>query len=339
VDIRKPLIIAAGLTGVAIAGRVVLHQAATAMQGRTDDELDPLFDVPALVAHHHIDSIDGGTIHIIERGVGRSLLLIHGVALQAGVWAPQLNQMADRYRVLAMDVRGHGLSTAGRDGFGRKVAARDVKSVLDHFDLRGTVVVGHSMGGMILMEFVGDFADDLEQRIAGLVFMSTAAYGVLPAGVLPVARALGRRVLARSVAGKPVPELHLSGDDDLGWTLTRLAFGARPPAKAVSQVRRFLDEVPQSTSLPSIVDLLDHDARESLPSTGTPSMVMVGSRDLLAPVYVARRIARLLPNARLEVLSGAGHQLMQERPFAVASRIDDFVALLPGKRVSGPDGV
>jgi pimeloyl-ACP methyl ester carboxylesterase len=335
VSVRKPLIVAAGLTGLAVAGRVVLHHAATTMQARTDVELDPLFDVPADVAHHYVDSVDGGTIHIIERGVGRPLLLIHGIALQAGVWAPQLNQMADRYRVLAMDVRGHGLSTAGGDGFGRRMAAHDVKSVLDHFDLRGTIAVGHSMGGMILMEFVRDFAADLEQRIAGLVFMSTAAYGILPRPALPLARALGRRAQARTVAGKRVPELRLSGNDDLGWILARLAFGARPPAKAVNQVRHFLEEVPQSTSLPSGIDLLYHDARQFLASTRTHSMVMVGSRDLLAPVYVARRIARLLPSARLEVLRGAGHQLMEERPFAVASLIDDFVAGLPGQ---GPPG-
>jgi pimeloyl-ACP methyl ester carboxylesterase len=155
--------------------------------------------------------------------------------------------------------------------------------------------------------------------------MDTAAFQILPRPALPVAQAFGRRVRTRYENGRPVPHRQ-AGEDDLSWVAARLAFGRRPSAKAVGQVRRFLEEVPQSTSLPSGVDLLDHDAREALVATRTPSLVLVGSRDLLTPVYAARRIARFLPYSRLEILPGAGHQLMQERPREVAALLDDFVA-------------
>lgn len=319
----------ATLSAAALAGgRRAVRRSVQTLKANTDPAVDHLFDLPADVTEHRVDSHDGGSIRLVERGAGRPLLLIHGITLQAGVWSPQLHTMADRYRVLAMDVRGHGGSEAGRDGFGRKVAARDVAAVLEHFDLRDAIVVGHSMGGMILMEFAGDFPDHLDERVAGLVFMDTAAYQLLPRPALPVAQALGRRVKRRFEAGRPVPQRAV-GDDDLSWFLARLAFGAEPSARAVDQVRRYLQEVPQSTSLPSGIDLLDHDAREVLGATRTPSMVMVGSRDLLTPVWAARRIARFLPGCRLEVLPGAGHQLMQERPDEVARLLDDFVAGLP----------
>jgi pimeloyl-ACP methyl ester carboxylesterase len=277
------------------------------------------------VTHHEVASHDGGALHVVERGSGRPLLLIHGVTLQAGVWSPQFHLMADRYRILALDVRGHGKSVAGSDGFGRTVAARDVATVLEHFDLRDAIIVGHSMGGMITMEFAGDFPDELAERVAGLVFMDTAAYQILPRAVLPVAKMLGKRVNNRFSAGLPVPERKF-GDDDLSWLMTRVAFGSSPSAKAVAQVRGYLEEVPQSTSLPSWIDLLDHDAREALKATKTPSLVLVGSRDLLTPVFAARRIASFLPDAGFEVLEGAGHQLMQERPYEVARLIDEFTA-------------
>ena len=61
-------------------------------------------------------------------------------------------------------------------------------------------------------------------------------------------------------------------------------------------------------------------------ATKTPSLVLVGSRDLLTPVFAARRIASFLPDARLEVLEGAGHQLMQERPYEVARLLDEFAS-------------
>lgn len=321
-------------TGVAVtaaaatAGRYALHRSVESLKATTDPRLDPLYELPPDVTEHQIEAPDGGSLHLLERGSGRPLLLIHGVTLQAGVWAPQLHMLADRYRVLAMDVRGHGRSRAGSDGFGRKVAARDVAAVLRHFDLHDTVIVGHSMGGMILMEFAGDFPDEVAQRVAGLVFMDTAVHQLLPRAALPVAQALGRRVRSRFEAGRRIPERPI-GDDDVSWMMARMAFGSRPSAQAVDQVRRYLEEVPQSTSLPSWIDLLDHDARDALQATRTPSMVLVGSRDLLTPVYAARRIASFLPGSRLEVLPRAGHQLMQERPAEVAGLLDDFVAGLP----------
>ena len=322
---RRVTLGAAALGGTVAAGRSALRRSATAIQARTGSVLDPLYDPPDDVAHHEIRSVDGGSLHLLERGEGRPLLLVHGITLQASVWSPQLHQLTDRYRVLAMDVRGHGRSRAGTDGFGRTVAARDVVTVLEHFDLHDTVIVGHSMGGMILMELAGDFPDQLDERIAGLVFMDTAAYQLLPFPALPIAQALGRRLKLRVDRGRPVPQLRV-GENALSWVVARLAFGERPSAKAVGQLRRFLEEVPQSTSLPSWIDLLDHDARRALAATHTPSLVLVGSRDLLTPVFAARRISRLLSDSRLEVLPRAGHQLMQERPHEVARLLDDFVA-------------
>ncbi|HUE58142.1 MAG TPA: alpha/beta hydrolase [Acidimicrobiales bacterium] len=324
--------------GLATAGgRLLLKQSAESIRSRTDAELDPLYELPVDVVHHEIPSADGGTLHLIERGEGRPLLLVHGITLQAGVWAPQFHLLADRYRVMAMDVRGHGLSVAGNDGFGRRIAARDVATVLDHLDLRDVILVGHSMGGMIVMEFAGDFPDLLSERVAGLVFMDTAAYQILPKPALPIAKVLGRRINARFGRGKFVPQRKF-GEDDLSWVMARIAFGRNPSAKAVGQVRTFLEEVPQSTSLPSGIDLLDHDAREALKATKTPSLILVGSMDLLTPVWAAKRIANFLPYARFEVLEGAGHQLMQERPYEFAELLDEFSKNLsrPSTSAVGP---
>jgi pimeloyl-ACP methyl ester carboxylesterase len=140
-------------------------------------------------------------------------------------------------------------------------------------------------------------------------------------------------VKQRFESGRPVPQPQF-GDDDFSWAFARLAFGQQPSAKAIGQVRRFLEEMPQSTAVPSYLDLLDHDARGVLAATHTPSLVLVGSRDLLTPVFAARRVAGSLPHARLEVVPGAGHQLMQERPDEVAALLDEFVAALPPVRAA-----
>ena len=140
-----------------------------------------LFDLPADVTHRTVPTPDGGELHLIERGEGRPLVLLHGITLRADVWAPQFHQLADRYRVIAVDLRGHGTSTAGTDGYGLPRLATDLATVLETLDLRDAVFVGHSMGGMTIMQFCGDHPDVLDERVAGVVFVATRAHAVVPA--------------------------------------------------------------------------------------------------------------------------------------------------------------
>jgi pimeloyl-ACP methyl ester carboxylesterase len=86
--------------------------------------------------------------------------------------------------------------------------------------------------------------------------------------------------------------------------------------------------------VPSLGGLIEHDARDALRATDTPSLVVVGTRDLLTPVPSARHLAHLLPDSELVVLPRAGHQLMQERPHELAELIDAFVARLDGTEPS-----
>jgi pimeloyl-ACP methyl ester carboxylesterase len=310
-----------GAMGLAGAAAVVLARVNRAVAGRirgaVDDDLDPLYELPPDVTRHDIGSHDGGNIHVVERGAGRPLVLVHGVTLQAEAWAPLVHLLADRFRVIAVDVRGHGRSSPGADGVGRKLAAADLAAVLDHLDLRDAVVMGHSMGGMILGELCADFPAVVADRLVALVFMSTVVSHLVPPVVLPAWGRVERRTLRRVSAGRSLPRV--VGDNDRSLVVTRLAFGSRPSGAAVEQARRLGAAVDVSSYLPLWLDLLDYDGEAALESVDLPAMVLVGSRDLLTPVYMARRVAAHLRHGELHVLPGAGHQLMAERPREVAS--------------------
>ena len=167
---------------------------------------DALFDMPDDVAHRTMATRDGGELHFIERGEGRPLVLLHGITLRADVWAPQFHQLADRYRVIAVDLRGHGTSTAGTDGYGLPRLATDVATILETLDLYDAVVAGHSMGGMTVMQFCGDHPAVLDDRVAGVVFVATRAHAVVPALVAGTVRRLGDRAQARLDAGRNIPQ-------------------------------------------------------------------------------------------------------------------------------------
>jgi pimeloyl-ACP methyl ester carboxylesterase len=300
---------------------------------------DDLFDLPDDVVHHHLPTPDGGSIHAVERGRGRPLVLLHGITLRHDVWAPQFHQLSDRYRVIAVDLRGHGESTPGSDGFGIGRLADDLATLLEALDLHDAVVVGHSMGGMTAMTFCGQHPEVLAARVAGLIFVATRAHQVLPPLVDAGARALVGRGGELLASGRELPAPRAANE-----RLVRLAFGDQPHPRAVAAVADMGQAMVPEALVPSLAGLIEHDARVALRATETPSLVIVGTRDLLTPVPAGRHLAHLLPRSELVVLPRAGHQLMQERPAELAELIDAFVARIEGDEpsvaaaVAGVDG-
>lgn len=286
---------------------------------------DHLFEVPVDVTHHHIATPDGAVLHAVERGRGRPLVLVHGITLRHDVWAPQFHHLADRYRVISLDLRGHGESTVGSAGYGMARLGDDLATVLEALDLRDALVAGHSMGGMALMQFSGDHPDVLGDRVSGLVFVATQARPILTPAVVRGARHLLAKGQERVDSG-----LDLPARDLIGERVTRLAFGARPSPQAVRLVADMGRSMEPVSLVGSVTGLLDHDGVAALRDTDTPSMVVVGTRDTLTPVPNARHLARLLPDCDFVVLPRAGHQLMQERPDELAELIDGFAERVDG---------
>lgn len=335
---RWPLAAALG-TGLTVAGVAAARAAVRRSAARHRDH-DPhaadadAFDLDALgVTVHRFPSHDEGEICVVEKGAAeaRPLVLLHGITLAARVWGYQLRDLSDRYRVLAVDLRGHGSSRAGSSGFGLGPLADDLRTALETLDLRDAIVVGHSMGGMTLMRFCGDHPDVLDERVAGVVFLATAPVIPLPPSVQralrrvsPVVQRLGER---RGWDRLPVYGV---GEGDLPYVLARRAFGRHPSHTHIELTRELVAACAPTTSFPSGLGIVVHDAEEALAATKTPAMVIGGELDNITPVAFSRRIAELLPDAELHVLRGAGHQLMLERPDELADLLARFE-----KRIAG----
>jgi pimeloyl-ACP methyl ester carboxylesterase len=317
-------VIGAGLATMA-AGYVAkqrIHRERTRVDDLAGDAV--WFDLDAVgVEHHRIASHDGGELHVVELGPedARPILLLHGITLQARIWGYQFRDLSDRYRVLAADLRGHGASTAGTDGFGLDRIARDVVTTLEALDLRDAIVVGHSMGGMATMQFAGDHPDVLAERVAGLAFVATTPIVPFPAFV--------QRLLLRVDAGRldRLP-MYRFRPGDVSYAMARRAFGRHPSPLHVELTRELLAECAGPTMIGSGFGMVAHDAEQALAATRTPSLVVGGECDNLLPPAMARRIAELLPDSELHVLEGCGHQIMLERPKELAALLDAFAARL-----------
>ena len=328
---RLPLALAMGAGLATVAGAAVVANRRYAARHRSvaDDRAGDVdaFDLDALgVSRHRVPTHDGGELLVVEKGPveGRPLVLLHGITLQARVWGYQLRDLSDRFRVVAPDLRGHGASRAGDEGYGLPLLARDVRTVLEVLDLRGAIVVGHSMGGMALMQFCADHPDALDERVAGCVFLATSPIVPLPRLVQsalrwahPRLQGLGeRRGWDRAPAPRPPA--------DLEYNLTRRAFGRHPSPLHVELTRQLSGAMVPAAMWPTGLGLVVHDAEAALARTKTPALVIAGELDRVLPVAMSRRIADTLPDATLHVLEGAGHQLMLERPVELAELLDAF---------------
>jgi pimeloyl-ACP methyl ester carboxylesterase len=270
-------------------------------------------------------------LRVVERGdrTAPPLVLLHGITMDASTWQYQLRDLSDAFRVIATDQRGHGQSTAGTDGYGLTVLARDVAELLAHLDLRDAILLGHSMGAAVVMRLCRDHAPVVGERVRGIVLLSAGPGFDLPP-------ALERAILTSAALGLRTAELlrfrgwYGFGERDVSTALVRLAFGARPSSTHIEWTRQIVAGQDGEAMLRSGFGMADHDGVRAVRSVHTPTMLIVGSHDLLTPPRLARRIHRAFPPgvARLDVVDGPGHQLMLERPDALAALVRSFASSL-----------
>ena len=318
--------VALGTGGLCLAG--LGHRAAVArIRRRADPDLDALYALPGDATQYDLETSDGGSVHVVERGTGRPLVLLHGVGLGAACWAPQLHLGADRYRVIAIDVRGHGRSNVGTAGVGHALAAADLALLLEQLDLEDAVLCGHSMGGVIIGRFCTDYPELVRQRVGGLVFMDSADKDKYSVAARRVVMSVGACLVARAEHGHPIK---VTGKPDDELVFARMAFGRKPSGVAVELARQLGHDVSDTYRTHLWVDLQSFDNRFGLARVDKPSVVLVGGSDSQTPRSMARRLQSGLRDAQLIVYPGAGHLLMLERPREVMDAIDGLVRRLQG---------
>ncbi len=320
-----------GALALGVAGVGAGVAAVAAYQGARKYRALGELDMSELALADDLESIDvvvedGSTIHGVEAGSGRPIVLLHGVTLSVATWAYQLAALQKEYRVIALDARGHGGSKSSLNGWGIEHMASDVSQVFEKLDLRDAIVVGHSMGGMITQQMCLDFPEMARERIAGTILLSTSAS---PAQSVPGFSAISRRV--------PRPDSHAAPRQararrwtppaEISYAVARLALGVDPDPRHVAHTRDMTLAMRPETVGSLLPYVVGFEVRHRLKDYPVPALVIVGSRDLLTPPRVAKPMARLIPGAEFEVVSGGGHMLMLERADWLNERIDRFARL------------
>ena len=242
---------------------------------------------------------NGRRIWFEERGVGTPLVLLHGWCMSSAVWALQIGALATSFRVIAPDLRGHGLSDPAPDGHDFRGFVRDLRLLFERLDLHDVLLVGWSLGAQVALQLRAT----TERRLHGLVLVSGTprftACGDFPHG-LQASELQGMRVRVRRNLAKTVQEFRTS----------MFAAGECDEPAAVERVRAVFTGIPvpaRQVALDGLSALAEGDMRDMLPELSLPTLVISGDRDTICLPEASAFMAGRIVNGMLRVFDGCGH--------------------------------
>jgi 3-oxoadipate enol-lactonase len=238
------------------------------------------------------------------------LVFLHGIGGAARAWRGQLEFFADRYRAIAWDMPGYGAS-APLPTVSIAALARALHDFLRQGGATKPVLIGHSIGGMIVQQLLATTPD-----IAGAVVLAQTS----PA------------------FGKPDGDWQKSfiearlGPLDRGETMVSLApalvrelVGDNPDPSGIELARDCMAAVPEATYRATMLALLGFDQRHALKNIAVPTLVLSGSKDNNAPAPMMAKMAGYIRFATYVELEGVGHLANLERPGVFNAALESFL--------------
>ncbi|MFP4554567.1 MAG: alpha/beta fold hydrolase [Actinomycetota bacterium] len=268
--------------------------------------------------------IHGHDVTYRMAGDGPVVVLIHGIAGSSTTWRAVMPALAERYTVIAPDLLGHGESSKPRGDYSLGAYASGIRDLLAVLDLGAATVIGHSLGGGIAMQFAYQFPE----RVQRLVLVASGGLGkevsplvkavTLPGAEYVVPLLLHRKI--RELGERPGAWAHSIGlrpTDTMSeiWRSYTTLTERRGQQAFIHTVRSVIDVAGQRVSAHDRLYLAE----------ALPTMIVWGDRDRIIPVDHAYQTAEAIPNARLEILEGAGHFLPWRNADRFLPLLEDFL--------------
>ena len=254
--------------------------------------------------------VDASPVAWREAGEGPVVVFLHGLGGSRTAWEPQLAALADDFRCVAGDLPGYGASPPLDGPLTFPALADAVVGLLDTLGVERAPLVGLSLGGMIALHTALERPD----RVSGLVLLDTSpAFGL--DGTDPDEWQAAR--LTPLDAGLTPADVA----EDVLRSVTGAGFGGEALDQGVAAMARIPSE-----GLRAVIDLLPtHDVRARLGEISAPTLVVVGEHDAETPPAYSEALAAGIPDARLEIVAGAGHLTNLEQPEAVNRLLAGFL--------------
>jgi len=260
--------------------------------------------------------VNGVRLHVVDEGRGEPILLLHGFTGSAASWDTVAKALVSRRRVIRVDLLGHGRSSCPVDParYSLAQAAADLLAVMDARGVKRFTAAGYSMGGRAALHL----ALQAPERVQALV-LESASYGI-PDPAERAARRAQDEALAQRIEREGI-EAFVAYWERLPLFETQRRL---PPEVREAVRRERLGHSPAglAASLRGAGAGVQECLAPRLKELTMPALIVAGSLD---PKYcaLAADMGRLLPNARVRIVEGAGHNVHLERP-------EEFIAELEG---------
>ena len=269
-----------------------------------------------------VESFDGTKLYVGKAGSGPTVLFVHGFCLNASSWHYQLQELSDEFRCVVYDMRGHGESERpASDDYSMEAHARDLEAVIASIE-EPVMVVGHSMGGMALIDYAGLFPEQIGDKVRAVALVDTAAHDVMGGMVPSAARLLtpALRLLeqAATLAAQRNPQafdrVRKNQKNMVALLIKLMGFGPKAHRHQLAFMNQMLQAIPAEILVPIVKTLRAMDVTGALDNIDVPTLVVVGARDRLTPRAAARYLATAIHGAELKVIPHSGHMPMLEQP-------------------------
>ena len=238
------------------------------------------------------------------------LVFLHGIGGAARSWRGQLEFFEDRYRAIAWDMPGYG-GSAPLPAVSITALADALHDFLQQVDAEKPILVGHSIGGMIVQQL--------------LVKNPRIARAVVLAQTSPAFGKSDGEWQKTFIAARLGPLDRGETMVSLAPTLVKELVGDDPAPAGMGIARDCMASVPEATYRATMLALMGFDLRKSLGNIAVPTLVLSGSRDNNAPAGMMAKMATFIPSATYVELEGAGHLVNLERPKAFNDALDQFL--------------
>ncbi|HEU0115381.1 MAG TPA: alpha/beta hydrolase [Thermomicrobiales bacterium] len=248
---------------------------------------------------HTVTGGGGAPLHLVEAGNprGRPIVFLHGTSQCWLTWSRQLDSdLAEDYRLVAMDLRGHGRSEKPRDGYDdSRLWADDVDAAIRALALERPVLCGWSYGPLVILDYIRHYGDE---RLGGVSFVGTvtklgseAALAVLTPAFLGLVPGLFATDVEESVRGLE--------------PFLRLCFARERSAAERYLMLGYNVAVPPFVRQALLARAVDND--DLLPAIRTPVLLTHGAADAVVTPAAVDQLKASIAHAQIHLMANAGH--------------------------------
>jgi non-heme chloroperoxidase len=276
------------------------------------------------IERRSVTTSDGVRLNVLEAGSGRPLVMVPGWSQTAAQFRRQIEGLSDRYRVIALDMRGHGDSDKPAHGYKIQRLAKDVWDALRALDLHDVAILGHSMGCSVLWCYFDLFG---AERIDRFVFCDEPPMLTSnPAWTAQQAEEAGAIFTPEAVTQTMNA---LAGPDGVATT-TGFVGGMVTSAMPADTLAWMIEEnlkLPRGHAATLIYNHCHQDWRDVIPRIDVPCL-FIGGRVSLVPWKSVAWAASQVKGARLEIFEeaeGGQHFMFEENPAKFNRIVAEFL--------------